>query len=93
MAAGRTSSHPLRTGKRVTPAGWYQETGFTRLPALLFFDEKGNRVLETDALVKRKRMMNSLNYVLERAYEKDWTYQRFARSKAIERNRKKNKTN
>lgn len=80
-------------GKRVTPAAWYQENGFSRVPALLFFDEKGNQVLETDALVKRQRMMNSLNYVLERAYEKDWTYQRFSRSKAIERNRKKNNTN
>ena len=76
-------------GKRVTPAEWYKETGFARVPALVFFDLKGNQVLETDALVKRQRMMNSLNYMLERAYEKGWTYQRFARSKAIERNRKK----
>jgi thioredoxin-related protein len=76
-------------GKRVTPAKWYMQSGFARVPALMFFDLKGNQVLETDALVKRNRMMNSLNYMLERAYEKDWTYQRFARSKAIERNRKK----
>jgi thioredoxin-related protein len=76
-------------GKRVTPAAWYKQTGFTRVPALMFFDEKGNRALETDALVQHNRMMNSLNYMLERAYEKDWTYQRFARSKAIERNRRK----
>ena len=30
-------------------------------------------------------MMNALLYTLERAYENDWTYQRFARSKALER--------
>ena len=30
-------------------------------------------------------MMNSLNYMLEATYEKGWTYQRFARTKAIAR--------
>lgn len=76
-------------GSRVTPAQWFQKTSFTRTPALLFFDENGNEVLSTDALVQRQRMMNSLVYVLERAYEKDWSYQRFARSKGIERYQKK----
>lgn len=79
------------SGKRVTPASWYQEANFTRVPALMFFDEKGNNVLETDALVRRQRMLNSVNFVLERAYEKDWTYQRFARSKGIERSLRKQK--
>lgn len=78
-------------GKKMTPASWFDEKKFTRLPALMFFDEKGNNVLETDALVRRQRMMNSVNFVLERAYEKDWTYQRFARSKGIERSLKKQK--
>ena len=32
-------------------------------------------------------MLNATNLVLERAYEKGWHYQRFARTKAIERNR------
>ena len=81
----------LPNGKRATPAAWFRETNFTRVPALMFFDEKGNNVLETDALVRRQRMLNSVNFVLERAYEKDWTYQRFARSKGIERNLKKQK--
>ncbi len=72
-------------GTRTTPASWYEETGFSALPALLFFEEGGREVLRTDALVLRQRMMNSLLYTLERAYEKQWTYQRFARSKGIER--------
>jgi thioredoxin-related protein len=72
-------------GQRVTPAAWFEASAFSRTPALVFFDASGSMVLETDALVLRQRMMNSLNYVLERAYEKGWTYQRFARSKAIER--------
>jgi thioredoxin-related protein len=76
-------------GKRVTPASWFKQTSFSRLPALMFFNEKGRNVLDTDALVRRQRMINSLNFVLERAYEKGWTYQRFARSKSIERSLKK----
>ncbi len=72
-------------GNKTTPADWFDETEFTRLPAMLFFDELGNEVQRTDALVLRQRMMNSLNFVLERAYEKGWSYQRFARSKGIER--------
>lgn len=83
----------LPNGARMTPAGWFKQTNFSRVPALLFFDEKGNNVLETDALVRRQRMMNSVNFVLERAYEKDWTYQRFARSKGIERSLKKQEAN
>ena len=80
-------------GTQTTPTSWYDRTEFTRVPALLFFDEKGNEVLRTDTLVLGQRMMNSLNYVLERAYKKGWTYQRFARSKGIERNREKQKRN
>ena len=76
-------------GVRTTPAAWFSQTAFSRLPALVFFDEKGNEVLKTDALVKRARMLNSLNFVLQRAYEKGWTYQRFARTTAIEKLNKK----
>ena len=74
----------LPDGKRTTPSQWYDQSAFTRLPALMFFNESGKEVLKTDALVLHHRMMNSLNYVLEKAYKKDWTYQRFARSKSLE---------
>lgn len=72
-------------GKRTTPAQWYNANNFTQAPALLFFDEQGNTVLKTDALVLHQRMTNSMHYVLEGAYQRGWSYQRFARSKAIER--------
>lgn len=75
-------------GRRTRAADWFAETGLTGLPALLFFDEHGREVLRTDALVLRQRMMNALLYTLERAYEKDWTYQRFARARALERVRR-----
>lgn len=71
-------------GARLTPSAWFERADFSRLPALLFFDANGKEVLKTDALVLRQRMLNSLNFVLERAYEKGWSYQRFARTKALE---------
>ncbi|NEX22153.1 thioredoxin fold domain-containing protein [Thiorhodococcus mannitoliphagus] len=75
------------TGQRKTPSAWYAAAGLSYLPAMLLFDENGREVLRTDAPVFRARMVNALSYVLERAYEKGWTYQRFARSKAMERSR------
>ncbi len=74
-------------GKAITPAALYEASGFTRVPSLLFFNTKGEEVLKTDTLILRQRLMNSMDYVLEHAYLKDWTYQQFARSKAIERYR------
>ncbi len=77
-------------GEATTPARWYAREGFSRLPALLYADESGKTVFKTDALVERQRMLNATGLVLERAYEKGWSYQRFARSKAIQRSLSKN---
>lgn len=76
-------------GNKITPAQWYKQAGFSRTPALLFFSETGQAAIKTDNLVLQQRMMNSINYMNERAYAKGWSYQRFARSKAIERNPQK----
>ena len=78
----------LPDGKLSTPAKWYTQSSFSRLPALMFFSESGSLSLKTDAYVLQNRMMNSINYMREKAYLKDWTYQQFARSKAIERSQK-----
>jgi len=80
-------------GKRTTPASWYEQAEFTRVPALILIDPNGNESMKTDALVLKQRMMNSLNYMLEGAYEKGWTYQRFARSQAIKRHAENNQSN
>lgn len=83
-----TTTVLLPNGEHLTPSEWYKETKFSRLPALIFFDEKGNNVLSTDAFVEQERMINSIEFMLEKAYKKGWTYQRFARSKSISRNLK-----
>jgi thioredoxin-related protein len=78
-------------GKTITPASWYHDSAFTQIPAMLFFDEDGNEVLKTDALVLKQRMINSLDYVQTRSYEKGWSYQRYARTIGLEKlNKKRN---
>ena len=84
-----TTSVVIPDGRKITPAQWYDEYQFTQLPALVLFDENETEVLKTDTLVLTQRMMNLLNYVLEKAYKKGWTYQQFARSKGIERMQQK----
>lgn len=76
-------------GNKTTAAKWYEGSSLTRVPAMIFYDMDGSEVLKTDALVLRQRMLNSLNYVLEKAYSKGWTYQQYARSKAFEKFQRK----
>jgi thioredoxin-related protein len=74
-------------GERTTPAAWFASEGFSRVPALLFVDEQGNPVLRNDSVIERQRMLNLSGLVLDRKYLDGWTYQQYARNKAIERNR------
>lgn len=81
------NSTPVITprGVETTPATWAEQLDLANSPSLVFFDESGRQVLKIDSLVLRQRMMNSLYYVLEKAYLKGMSYQRFARSRALEK--------
>jgi hypothetical protein len=59
--------------------------GFNEYPALVFVDERGGQILATDALVLKGRMLNLLGWVADKAYAKGWSYQRYARTKGLER--------
>lgn len=48
-------------------------------------DGQGEPVLSTDALVLQSRMNNSIGFVTDRAYDQGWNYQRYARSRALEK--------
>jgi thioredoxin-related protein len=80
-------------GSRTTPADWYAAEGFSRLPAMLYLDEAGDVVFRNDAVTERQRMSNMTGLVLEKKYADGWTYQRYARNKAIERNRLRQQAN
>jgi thioredoxin-related protein len=70
-----------------TPAKWVKALNFQHFPALVFFDAKGRQVLQTDSLLRKRRMLYSCQYVLENAFDKGWSYQRFGRFKEGERRR------
>ncbi|MGB5736371.1 MAG: thioredoxin fold domain-containing protein [Thiohalocapsa sp.] len=72
-------------GQRTHPKTWYAELGFTELPALVFFNESGQQVLATDALILKSRMNNAIGFVTERAYEQGWNYQRYARTQGLKK--------
>ena len=88
----RSTEITLPDGAKTTPAAFYAASDLSRVPALMFYDESGSKALETDALVLESRMMNSINYTLDKAHEKDWTYQRYARTRSIERSLQQQKT-
>jgi thioredoxin-related protein len=86
LDASDASTPVLRPdGTRSSGADWARELGFNEYPALVFADEQGGQLLATDALVLKGRMMNLLGWVADKAYAKGWTYQRYARTKGLER--------
>lgn len=72
-------------GENTTASDWHARLGFHRTPAFAFFDPSGNLVMQSDALMLRQRLDNTLGYVLEEAYLEGISYQRFARRRAIAR--------
>jgi thioredoxin-related protein len=72
-------------GERTTASDWHGQLGFHRTPAFAFFDLSGKLVMQSDALMLRQRLNNTLGYVLEEAYLEGISYQRFARRRSIAR--------
>lgn len=76
------------SGEKITPQQWYKNTDLIQLPALLFYGDDGEFVTQTDSITRRQRMLNLTGLVLDKKYREGWNYQRYARSKAIERSLK-----
>jgi thioredoxin-related protein len=72
-------------GRVTTAAKWFTDAAFSRVPAMLYVDEQGNTVFSNDAVTERNRFLNMSGLVLDKKYLDGWSYQRYARSKAIER--------
>jgi len=71
------------SGEQTTASDWHAALGFHRTPAFAFFDPSGKLVMQSDALMLRQRLDNTLGYVLEEAYLEGISYQRFARRRAF----------
>lgn len=73
-------------GEVTTPARWFAAEAFTRVPAMLYVDEQGQAVFRNDAFTQKNRLLNMSGLVLDKKYLEGWSYQRYARNKAIQRN-------
>jgi thioredoxin-related protein len=72
-------------GKATTPAQWAGDLGLSYAPSIVLYDEHGKLRQLIDFPVLHQRLMRSLLYMTEKAYERGITYQRFTREKTAER--------
>jgi thioredoxin-related protein len=73
-------------GEVTTPAKWFAAEAFTRVPAMLYVDEQGEAVYRNDAFTQKNRLLNMSGLVLDKKYLEGWSYQRYARNRAMQRN-------
>ena len=79
--AARPARHdtPVVTpdGRRTTARAWAEELGLFYAPSILFFDEAGHEILRVDSVAHFFRLRNVLNYVANRGYLYEPSYQRW----------------
>lgn len=70
---------PLVTpdGRRTTARAWADDLGLFYAPSILFFDEAGREILRVDSVAYFFRLRNVLNYVANRGYLYEPSYQRW----------------
>lgn len=71
-------------GERTTARKWGHELGLFYTPTLVFYDERGHELLRVDSVVQFYRLRSVLEYLLEKAYLKQPSYQLWRQSRAAE---------
>lgn len=64
-------------GRRTTARAWADDLGIFYAPSILFFDEGGREILRVDSVAYFFRLRNVLNYVANRGYLYEPSYQRW----------------
>ncbi|WP_455221014.1 thioredoxin fold domain-containing protein [Kaarinaea lacus] len=72
-------------GKTLTPQQWAGELQLAYDVAVVFFDEEGTEVHRLDSETGKDRMTGSMQYVLEKAYQRHEQYLRWRRENAIKK--------
>lgn len=70
-------------GTRTTSRDWAHELGLFYTPSILFFDENGNEIIRVDSVVRFVRLRTVLEYVLDKAYQRYPTFQRWRQAQTI----------
>ncbi len=70
-------------GRQLSPRQWADELQLTYEVAVVFFDEAGREVHRLDAETGKDRMTGSMQYVLEKAYERHGQFLQWRKEKAM----------
>lgn len=84
-AADGDSRLTVPDGRRLTPRRWAEELDLSYDVSVVFFDEHGREVHRSDAETGRDRMEGSMQYVLEKAYQRHQQFLRWRRENARKR--------
>ena len=72
-------------GRQMTPKQWAGELQLAYDIAVVFFDEQGKEVHRLDAETGKDRMTGSMQYVLEKAYNRHEQYLRWRKENALKK--------
>lgn len=73
------SDEPVVTpdGRQTTAKEWAKELELFYAPSLIFFDENGKEIIRVDSVVRFFRLRNVLNYVVNRGYLYEPSFQQW----------------
>ena len=80
----RFADTPLTTpdGKSSTAENWADQLGISYLPAMVFFDEKGQEVMRIDTQMRTFHIQSVFDYVLSGAYKTELNFLRYISARA-----------
>lgn len=87
-ASDNTGKITVTDGRQLSPRQWAEELQLVYDIAVVFFDEAGKEVHRLDAETGRDRMLGSMEYVLEKAYERHEQFLRWRKEQALEKEAK-----
>ena len=70
-------------GERTTAREWAAELGLFYAPSLIFFDESGGEILRVDSVVGFFRLSTVLDYLIDKAYLAEPSYQQWRISRSM----------
>ena len=73
------------SGKYLTPRQWGEELQLTYDISVVFFDEEGKEVHRLDAETGRDRMSGSMQYVLEKSYQRHEQFLQWRKENALKK--------
>ena len=74
-------------GKKISPKQWAKELQLAYDFSVVFFDKNGEEVHRIDSEIGRDRMLGSMQYVFEKAYERHEQFLQWRKEQALKENK------